>query len=365
MTNAPHYAETLIGDRALVEGRVVLNLGGYRIALRSNSTALLDQLGAYFAHCLDIGDADIEVVAIETEMIDLGVAFIDWAREPGKTGRKDAYFDLSDGRLVQKVRTGMVFLQSEDHRIAAGPCLEFDNQVINFINAQYMNWLQQNGALICHASGLVSNGQCLGMAGFSGGGKSTLMLHMLDEDGVHYLTNDRLFLKRGENGIRALGIPKLPRVNPGTIVHNDRLKPMLSDARRAELLAMEKEELWHLEEKYDVDVEDVYGVGKITPQADMAAFLILNWKRDANEPCNIHRVYLAERSELLHHAIMKSPGPFYQFNDGSFFRDDMTLDPAPYLEMLADIPIFEATGAIDFDQAAQFCLDHMKSEEDQ
>ena len=91
-----------------------------------------------------------------------GPEFIDWAREPGKTGRKDSYLDLDGGRLVRKVRTGMVFLQSAGERIAAGPCLRYDNQVINFINAQYMNWLQNQGWLICHASGLVTGGRCLG-----------------------------------------------------------------------------------------------------------------------------------------------------------------------------------------------------------
>ncbi|MEG3619227.1 HprK-related kinase B [Magnetovibrio sp. PR-2] len=355
-----NIAKQLSQGLELAEGQVVLGLSEYRIGLRSNSHELLEKLGVYFAHTLDAGEPDIEVIAYETAPQDLGLDFIDWKREPGKTGRKDAYVDVEDGRLVQKVRTGMVFLQSETHRIAAGPCLANDNQVINFINAQYMNWLQNNGELICHASGLVVDARCLGIAGFSGGGKSTLMLKVLDDDNVHYLTNDRLFIAKDNTHVRATGIPKLPRINPGTIVHNEKLKSILSPEQQEHFLSMPNEELWHIEDKYDVDVEDVYGEGKIAPTAKLKAFLVLNWTRDGETPCTFTQVDLAKRPELLERAIMKSPGPFYQFADGSFLQDDMPLDPAPYLDMLKDIPIFEVSGTIDFDAATQFCLEQMK-----
>jgi len=360
MSNAETFANKLKDGITLQDEVISLDLGGFTIALRSNSQAHLDGLRIYFAHCLGSGPglgggaADVEVLALEGPADDLGLTFIDWQREPGKTGRKDAYYDLSDGRLVQKVRTGMVFLQSANHRIAAGPCLENDNQVINFINAQYMNWLQQNGALICHASGLVVGGGCLGMAGFSGGGKSTLMLQVLEAPRTGYLTNDRLFLKKNNAGVEALGIPKLPRINPGTIVSNPTLSSILSEERRAELLALPKDELWDLEEKYDVDVEAVYGAGKIIPTAPMKGFLILNWRRDSDEPCVIDKINIAERQELLA-ALMKSPGPFYQFNDGSFFGDDMELAKAPYLDALEGIDIWEARGKVDFETAAEHC----------
>jgi len=182
-------------------------------------------LRQYFSHVpAGTGEPDMEVIAIDREAPDTGIDFVDWQREPGKTGRKDSWFDVPGGRVVRKVRTGMVFLQSETQRIAAGPCLEYDNQVINFINAQYMNWLQHRGWLICHSAGLVYRGSGFGIAGFSGGGKSTLMLHLLEHDAVSYLTNDRLFVRKEAGQTRAVGIPKLPRVNPGTIVHNARLQ---------------------------------------------------------------------------------------------------------------------------------------------
>lgn len=352
ITTAQQAAEALIGAARVNEGRIVLDLDGYKIEVQSNSQDLLEQLGRYFAHTLGAGDADCRIIAIDGAAPELGLAFVDWKREAGKSGRKDAFYDLIDGRLILKVRTGMVFLQSRDHLIASGPSLANDNQIINYINAQYMNKLQQDGALICHASGLVRGGTCLGMAGFSGGGKSTLMLKMLEEQGVRYLTNDRLFLKDAQ----AIGIPKLPRINPGTILNNETLRPILSEERAAELQALPIEDLWHLEEKYDVFVEDVYGEDKIAPCAKLGAFLILNWEREGTRPLTIERVDLTERTELLHKAIMKSPGPFYQYADGSFFADTTALDPAPYLAALKDVPIYEASGTIDFEAAAHFCL---------
>mgnify|MGYP001545925635 FL=1 len=357
-TNTKAFADLLLKRHNILERKVILDLNGYRIALRSNSEDLLKILEAYFSHVSGSGDVDIEVLCIDSEVVDAGVEFVDWKREPGKTGRKDAYYDLEDGRLVLKVRTGMLFLQSETYRIAAGPCVEYDNQVINFINAQYMNWLQQQGQLICHASGLVINDQCMAIAGFSGGGKSTLMLHMLAKDGVAYLTNDRLFLSRAADSVMATGIPKLPRINPGTIVNDPLLTPLLTAERRKELLGMPKEELWHLEEKYDVDVSQVYGDNKIVPRQRITRFLILNWKFNDDQPCNIHEVDLNQRHDLLA-AVMKSPGPFYHFREGDFFTDEMQLDEALYLDMMQGITVYEATGKVDFDFAIDYCIEKL------
>ena len=353
--NSESMAVQLLKDKPLLKRKLVLDLAGYKVAIVSNSAELLKRLQAYFAHVFGSGKADVEVVCIESAEVDAGFSFIDWKREPGKTGRKDAYHDLVDGRLVLKVRTGMLFLQSAAQRIAVGPCIEFDNQVINFINAQYMNWLQQHGHLICHASGLVMRERCLAIAGFSGGGKSTLMLHLLAKPGVSYLTNDRLFLSEQEGELIAIGIPKLPRVNPGTIVHDPLLRPILSAKRREELLALPQQQLWQLEEKYDVDVQQVYGENKIKQQQQIDGLLIINWSFNSEEPCQIEKINISQRQELLS-AVMKSPGPFYQFSDGRFFSDEMQLDKQQYLQKLKQLNVYEATGKVDFEIAMQFCL---------
>jgi HprK-related kinase B len=354
--NVDTVSAALLGGATLSERTLTLVMGECALRLRSNSSELIERLAGYFSPVVGVVEQpDIEVVAVEREAPELGLRFVDWKREPGKTGRKDSYFDLPGARLVRKVRTGMVFLQSGTQRIAAGPCLRYDNQVINFINAQYMNWLQQRGWLICHAAGLVHAGRALAIAGFSGGGKSTLMLNMLEDPAVNYLTNDRLFINLEDGAVQAMGIPKLPRINPGTIVHNPRLQPLIPAPQREALQAMPAEALWRLEDKYDVMIDRLYGHGRITPKAPLAAFLVLNWERDSGQPLALEAVDLAGRRDLLG-AIMKSPGPFYQYADGRFFQDETPLDAQAYLDMLAGIPVYEASGGVDFDGLARRCL---------
>ncbi len=344
-------------DAVLLDDAVGLRLPGCELLIQSNSAALLERLKSYYRHATgQVTEGAIPVIAIEREEVDLDVEWTDWSREPGKTGRKDSYHDIEGGRLVRKVRTGMVFLQSTKQRIAAGPCIQYDNQLINFIASQYMNLLQQQGWLICHASGLVSDGRCLAMAGLSGGGKSTLMLRLMEGEGMSFLTNDRLFVKRDNEKVQARGIPKLPRINPGTIVHNSRLHPLIKPERRKQLLELPVDELWHLEEKFDVDIEQLYGQGRIMHEAELGGFLILAWSRDSNEPLSIESVDLASHQELLP-AIMKSPGPFYQYADGSFYQDYTELDSQSYLDMLHGIDIYVAHGRIDFEQLARQCSD--------
>ncbi len=352
-------AERLQGDEPLQDEALHLHLDGCVIRLRSNSASLLARLRDYFAHLVDAaGPAEFEVLAIERAPLDLGVDFQDWVREPGKRGRKDACHDLPGGRLILKLRTGMLFLQSESRRIAAGPCLQNDNQVINFINAQYMNWLQHRGCIICHASGLVRQGNCLGIAGFSGGGKSTLMLHLLAHEGITFLTNDRLFACPGAVPPRAYGVPKQPRVNPGTIVHDPLLQELIPQPKRERLLRLPSAELWEIEEKYDVMVEQIYGPGKQALAAPLAAFLILNWEHGSRQPLTVEQVDLSQRRDLLQ-ALMKSPGPFYQYADGSFHRATTPLDEAAYLQVLQGVVIHEARGGVDFPGLTRYCLDHL------
>ncbi len=346
----------LRAEAPLCTDELFLALGECTLRLRSNSTQLLTLLADYFSHvvCEPLAH-DIEVIAIERDAPELDIDFIDWKREPGKTGRKDSYAELRGARLVRKVRTGMVFLQSERQRIAAGPCLKYNNQLINFINSQYMNWLQNRGWLICHAAGLVYRGKCLGIAGFSGGGKSTLMLHIMDDDEVAYLSNDRLFVHAGSGQVLARGIPKLPRINPGTIVHNKKLQGLISAQQRKALLQLPAAELWELEDKYDVPVDRIYGANRIIPEAPLSAFLILDWQRDSERELQLERVDLTVQHDLLG-ALMKSPGPFYQHPDGTFQQDTAVFDDASYLAALEQVPVYVARGRVDFSSLSDRCL---------
>jgi HprK-related kinase B len=357
--NAKAAAELLMQDQTLCEQPLYLNFGDCSLSIVSNSQPLLDRLRVYFSHLSQQpSQTSIEVIAIESEVLDSGLSFSDWRREPGKSGRKDAYAELPDGRLILKVRTGMLFLQSQAWRIAAGPCLQYDNQLINFINSQIMNWLQQRDWLICHAAGLMLGNNALAIAGFSGGGKSTLMLHLMEHPRSRFLTNDRLFMRECDSVVEAVGIPKLPRINPGTVVNNNRLESLIDETRRSELLLMPKQELWHLEEKFDVDIERFYGSDRIdtSTAVPLIGLLILNWHNKGLEPVTIGEVDLNVRSELLR-AVMKSPGPFYQDRFGAFLQDQDPLQGESYLHLLNRVKVYEVTGGMDFDGLTRLCFE--------
>lgn len=355
----------LIGRRLrqgypLIEQAVCVRLRDCRVSLRSNSAELLERLRCYFAHVLDdsAGASNIEIIAIERGIVDIGLDFTDWAREPGKTGRKDAIHDLADGRLVLKRRTGMLLLQHKNVCIAAGPCLEHDNQVVNFINSQFLDHLQRGGYALCHAAAVSRGRNGLALSGFSGGGKSTLMLRLLDEEDIRFVSNDRLLVRRSNDLTEAVGVPKLPRVNPGTVVHNPRLHPLIDAHTRERCLEMAPQELWTLEHKYDIDINALYGPGRIQHEIELRAFVVLNWTRDCTEPFNVAPVELSQRPAMLT-AIMKSSGPFYSTPDGRFNRDDAPPDTPAYVEALHGVSIYIAGGSIDFEQLRSFCLNEI------
>ncbi|MCG7982843.1 MAG: HprK-related kinase B [Candidatus Thiodiazotropha lotti] len=351
-------AALLMQEQTLCETPLYLNLGGFSVAIKSNSRQLLTRLADYFSYLPQrLAEDALEIVAIESDVLETGIQFTDWKREPGKTGRKDAYLELQDGRMILKVRTGMLFLQSRDHCVAAGPCLTYDNQLVNFINSQIMNWLQNRHWLICHAAALMLGKNAVAVAGFSGGGKSTLMLHLMEHPESRFLTNDRLFLRESDAVVEAVGIPKLPRINPGTVVNNPRLQALIDEPRRSELLAMPKQALWELEEKFDVNVEQFYGKGRIdtSTAVPLAGLIILNWHRDSDQPVSMSQVSISGREELLK-AVMKSPGPFYQDQSGRFLQDEAPLATEPYLALLDRIPVYEVCGGLDFAALTELCI---------
>ncbi|MEW8045402.1 MAG: hypothetical protein AB2805_02860, partial [Candidatus Thiodiazotropha sp.] len=117
VSSAGDAAKLLMQKVQLCGEPLQLNIGDCVLVIRSNSQSLLDRLAGYFHHLPKArGLATIEVTAIESDKHETGLPFIDWRREAGKSGRKDAYVELTDGRLVLKVRTGMLFLQSEQWR---------------------------------------------------------------------------------------------------------------------------------------------------------------------------------------------------------------------------------------------------------
>ncbi len=330
-----------------------LQFGGCGIRVNSNSHLLISDLKDYFgSFTCDGRRPDIEIIALEAEPPRFGMEFTIKQPDPGKTKIKEEFIDLPDGRIVRKRLTGMVFLFGGDIHMAAGLCTENSNQVVNFINNRYIQWLLRRGCLLGHAAGVVNKKTGLALAGFSGMGKSTLALHLMNHN-LNFVSNDRLLVQSRAERVIMLGVPKQPRINPGTILANDTLTEILPDDEREDLETIPAADLWSLEQKYDVMIDEVYGEDRFDLEAPMDALVILNWQR-TNEPALITRVDLEARRDLLG-AFIKAPGLFYEKQSRS-----LDFSEEAYISMLRPVKVFEITGGTDFEQATHSCLEIME-----
>ncbi|WP_176631456.1 HprK-related kinase B [Desulfolutivibrio sulfoxidireducens] len=335
---------------------IFLRFGEARIEVRTNSRALLDKLTRYFLDFPgDEGPADITVTALETQAPVFDLPYVTKEREPGKTKIKEQYVDYPDGRVVRKLTTGMVFCFGGGHNYAFGPCLQNDNQVVNFINNRYIERVIRQGSLLFHAAGVAENGRGLVMSGFSGAGKSTLALRIMGH-GTDFVSNDRIMVRRDAGGLTMFGIPKMPRVNPGTVLAEPHLASVMSEEERRRFSALPPAELWDLEHKYDAFIDDCYGPGRFRLQSPMNGLVVMTWKRDGR-PMRAELVDLAARRDLLP-AFMKDVGLFFESDGPGPSGAEATADD--YLALLSGCPVLEISGGVDFDAAALACLDFLR-----
>lgn len=337
---------------------VFLTCGSCLIEVETNAKPVADELNTYFAPFLSpSASPHIKITALEMPPPDLGLKFVDWPRDAGKIGRKDSYLDMTDGRACRKVRTNMQYLLGDGQRIIFGECLKNVNQVINLVVSQYISWQMNKGWALCHASGITLNGKGMAFAAFSGGGKSTLALHMVRK-GYDFVSNDRSLIGTQKTKTFLCGVPKHPRINPGTVLNNPALEKVIPASRQKELSLLSRDEIWELEEKYDALIDQLFGPDRFKLDTPLNGFLILNWDRNSKAATRIEEVDIAHRPDLLS-AVMKPPGPFH-IPEGQQAPSGFTdVHPEDYLPVLSTIPVFEATGQVDFDQACGFCEDHL------
>lgn len=356
-----HLLEQAGVDGIAQPASLTVCLDGFHCRVTSNSEILIKTLRSYFKSLVSFEDhpPHVTIEAVDCAPVLTDLNWQEWPRELGKTGRKEAFIDLERGRIVRKVKTGLVLYQTKDRKMAIGPCVANPNQVINFINVCYMNSLEHRDFLICHAAGCHYQGRAMAFAALSGGGKSTLMLQCLHDPALDFLTNDRLLIKNQDDHVIASGVPKLPRVNPGTLLNNPALRSLLPADRYAQLHAMPTDALWELEEKYDVDIEAAYGKHRIQLTGALSGVMILNWERESIKPTHIEAVDLEARVGLLE-ALMKSSGPLYISSEGRPRAPNTSTDPDRYLHTLRSVPVFEVTGRVDFTKASEFATAHLK-----
>ncbi len=329
-----------------------LNFSEHIFRVKTNSTALCEELKLYFSDFV-VNESPhlLTITAHDAPVPSLPVEFIKKEPDPGKKRVKEEYADIEGGRIVRKRLTGMhfIFSRDDDKHVAIGPCLKNPNQVINFINNRFIALKLNEGGLLGHAAGVEFEGRGLALAGFSGAGKSTLALHLMSR-GVTFISNDRLIVKENSSGgLSMFGVAKLPRVNPGTVLNNPNLNSVITAKQREGFKALEPNDLWTLEQKYDVIIDECFGRGLFKIESSMDSLVILNWKRNG-EKTDAKEIDPEKRADLLP-AFMKSEGLF--FLTGTEQRD--TSVPS-YARLLGKCRVVEITGNVDFNKATEICM---------
>ena len=266
-------------------------------------------------------------------------------------GLKEAYVDTPDGRWIHKVRTGMVMFQSLADLVVIGELQANHSQVVNFINNQFLNHYQQQGYLLGHAAAFTANGEATAIAASSGGGKSTLMLKALEAAGARFLSNDRILFRPDGKDTRVLGVAKHPRVNPGTLLHSERLMSILPEPEQHRLANLPVQALWDLEQKYDVPIPDYYGAGKVELSGTLKHLVLLDWSLGSPAETALQALPVDAITEALD-GLRKSPGPFFQDASGHF-PPEKARSRETYASHLSGMTVWRITGRVDFDHAVE------------
>jgi HprK-related kinase B len=313
-----------------------LRFEGFTLALRCGDPRLTDRVAAYFRPFLPdeapaAGRVDVYLRATTDGVRgDADIVFSPW----GSSG-KESFAERDGHRLVRKDRTGVLTSIDGARWSIDGDLHQHFSQLINLIGTAYGTWLLDRGSAMIHASAVVRDGRALAIAGDSGLGKSSVAVRLL-ERGFDFLTNDRLIVEPAHQGVVAHGLPKLPRVNPGTLLAGTRTRLLLDDGSRARYDHLSKEELWGLEEKRDLDVQASLGRRWLL-SAPLSAVFILAW-RSTGDGLDLHRL----RSDQALQALRSASKTFGAFDRRLSARTDLALE-----ELARTVPVFRASGVID------------------
>ncbi len=342
------YTALLAGTQT--EHYLDLRFGECRVRVLSNSKRLISKLRFYYRPFLGSAtQKDITLTLYQADNLDLDIPFRLREPSPNKSKIKEEYCDLEGGRVVRKRLTGLSLLFGGGTiNLAFGQCLENESQVINFINNRYIEYYLSQGGVLGHSSAVRFQGKGVAIAGFSGMGKSTLALHLMSK-GADFVSNDRLLSNKVENQTWMRGVPKLPRINPGTALNNKDLLAILSMEEISYFSRLPRNVLWQHEQKFDVFLHQCFRPGHFILESPMDYLFILNWQHQAG-PTEIHPVSLETRQDLLR-AFMKEPGLFYQPGE---FSPHYLQPVEDYLHHLDRVTVYEITGSVDFKKAERF-----------
>ena len=275
------------------------------IALYTNEPRLLTSLRDYFAPYLverPAWDAH-RVFVMQGEPPYDAARLRDVSRAPGKSV-KEAFYDTVDARIVVKRRTGVAIYVAEPDHYVIGDLVTNFNQAVNAVMMVFAKAMLQRSFVMLHASAVLAEAGGIAFASPSGSGKSTMALALV-EYRYQFVTNDRLFV-RCVNGYGAemVGVPKRPRVNPGTLFWLPRLAPLATSEERSRYASLRAEELWTVEQKHDVDVDAIYGPGTVHLQGKLTAMYLLRWS-PVDHGWDVRSLGAAERRAALDQMIKR------------------------------------------------------------
>lgn len=322
---------------------------GFPVRVLTNSPALKSELEQYYAvFRTDVNDRAHVVFAFDGAVPEFSRN--DWQikqPEPGKHRIKEHFQWFGTSMVVRKVQTGVHLAWLPEGVIAFGPLTDNPNQVVNFINNLYLDDLLSEDGQLFHAAGVCTGGgRGLGLAGQSGKGKSTLALKLL-EAGLDFVSNDRLVVTDRGGQLHMQGVPKYPRINPGTIVNQASLLRLASPQDIERYRAMPADDLWELEEKYDAIVDEYFDGCQFRLGAAMSAFVLIDWDRHAEAPARLEAVSAGDVAGLIP-AVMKSPGIMLPRASARI----PAAQTADYRELLEQTRLYVLSGGVDFAAAA-------------
>jgi HprK-related kinase B len=336
-----------LSPESLVEGietphSLSLRFADVPIRVKTNDSEVQTRLASYFAAYVVGGSSPLAEVRLVQGSVTIPGEFTDLARDGGRRP-KEATREVAGGRLILKRATGVLMGLWPGGAFAAGDILANLNQGINLVNSCYAKVVLRRGHVLLHASAVSRDQRTAVLAGPPGAGKSTSALHLV-EAGFHCLSNDRVLAKPMPDMVEALGYPKQPRVNPGTLLGHPRLSSLLEPADRTALAALPVRDLWELERKSDVDLDSIYGSGTVDLRGRMETLVLLKWRR-GGLGLDVRRLSVDEALAALT-LVYKNLGAF-------------DLDRAPgaamtgterdaFREIFGRVAVVEVTGGVDF-----------------
>ena len=312
------------------------------VRVKTNDPEILARLASYFRRYVVSGPPPLAEISLIQGSVPVSGEFVDVVRDGGRRP-KEATQEIAGGRLVLKRVTGVVIGLWPGGAFAVGDIRTHLNQGINLVNNCYARVVLRRGHVLLHASAVTRKERTAVLAGPPGAGKSTSALHLV-EAGFRCLSNDRVLAKPMPNMVEALGYPKQPRVNPGTLLGHPRLSALLDPSDRTALAALPARELWDLERKSDVDLDSIYGDGAVELKGQMVALVLLRWGRGGHG-LDVRRLTVEEALAAL---------PLVEKNLGAFDLDRQpgsgttAAERDRYRELFGRVAVVEVTGGVDF-----------------